>query len=173
MPKAHYKILVKGKRIQRAMFRDFVDEIARDNQLTGFVCNLTNPPRDVLIECEGEEEGIKKLINKLEQLKAKKQKGEELTESALMLIDLQQIIIEKSEYTARYSDFEIIRREGELGERMAEGAHQMMQLRKEFSGKFGYLDEKYGDISKELRELNKNLTTIIKKFVENQSTKTI
>ncbi len=169
MSKALYKIVVKGKRIQRAMFRDFVDEKAREYSLTGFVCNLTNPTRDVLIECEGEEKNIQNFLREIKKLKTKNK--EEMPQSELLLIELGNVIAEKRKYNAQYSDFEIIRKEGEVGDRIAEGAHQMMQLRKEFNNKFCYLDEKYGDISKELHALNENLVAIIKNFLETKTHK--
>jgi len=56
----HYTITVKGK-VQRVSYRFCTQAEAMKHNLTGYVRNLHNG--DVLIEAEGEEENINKLID--------------------------------------------------------------------------------------------------------------
>jgi len=58
----HAEIIVYG-RVQKAGFRDFIDEIAFHFNLNGYVKNLNDGT--VQIICEGEENSIKELLEKI------------------------------------------------------------------------------------------------------------
>ena len=60
------EIIVKGK-VQRAGYRDAVDDIAAELDVTGFVENVK--PRDVRIIAEGKEENIKAMHEEITRLK--------------------------------------------------------------------------------------------------------
>ena len=57
------EIIIYG-RVQKAGFRDFIDKIAFNLNLNGHVKNLDDGT--VQIICEGEEDSIKELLEKIE-----------------------------------------------------------------------------------------------------------
>jgi len=97
------EIIVKGN-VQRVGYRDRVEQIARELNITGFVENLK--PYDVKIVAEGDEKNIKNFI---ETIKIKKPP-----------IDVKSIEVNYKKATNEFEYFEIKRGEWqeELGERM-------------------------------------------------------
>ena len=97
------EIIVKGK-VQRVAYRDAVDDIAAEIDITGFVENLK--PRDVRIIAEGEEDDINKFI---ESIRIKK-----------FPINVKEVIVEFKPPTGEFEYFEIKRGDPdeEMGERL-------------------------------------------------------
>jgi acylphosphatase len=161
------QIIVKG-RVQKASFRSYVREIATENNLFGFVQNLRNYDRDVLIVCEGERKNIDSFMEKLRALKndTPLKKGEDnkvraLSKSESLIIEVKEVLLKKEfEGESIYSDFIIIRDPDEAGERFDEGAQQIMKLRQETSSQFCALDGKYHTISNSLKTLPKDLAKV-------------
>ena len=97
------EIIVKGK-VQRVAYRDAVDDIAAEIDITGFVENLK--PRDARIIAEGEEDDINKFI---ESIRIKK-----------FPINVKEVIVEFKPPTGEFEYFEIKRGDPdeEMGERL-------------------------------------------------------
>ncbi len=96
-------ILAKG-RVQRVGYRDGVEEIARQLEITGFVENVK--PYDVRIVAEGDDSAIERFI---EEIKIKKYP-----------IDVDHLEVQFEDFKAGFEYFEIKRGEWheELGERL-------------------------------------------------------
>ena len=96
------EIIVKGE-VQRVGYRDRIEKIAANTELAGFVENVK--PRDVKIVVEGEEEKIKKFIEKIK-----------INEYP---VDVKEINVSYEEPTNEFKYFEIKRGDWkeELGER--------------------------------------------------------
>jgi len=87
--------IVLSGRVQKAGFRDFIDEIAFNLNLNGFVKNLDDGT--VQIICEGEDENIKELLKKVN-----------ITQYP---IRVENIDVVYKKITGKYRTFEIIREE--------------------------------------------------------------
>ena len=149
---------MKGK-VQRAGFRYFVKDKAKDFGLMGCVQNIRNYDEDVLILVEGEEDKINALVEILEDLKK-----DEAT-SNLLLIRVDEVKPEfKEDFEGRFTDFNIIRDSDEIAERQDEGLHHLIKLREEVAENFHDLDVKYGRISKTLKALPSRMAEEIKKL---------
>jgi acylphosphatase len=118
-------IIAKGK-VQRVNYRDAVEDIARELNITGFVENLK--PHDIRIVAEGEDERIDQFI---ERIKIKK-----------FPIDVERIGVSFEEFKGEFEYFEIKR--GEWGEEIAE--------RLDTAGKLLYKTVELGERSVELSE---------------------
>ena len=96
-------ILAKG-RVQRVGYRDGVEEIARQLEITGFVENVK--PYDVRIVAEGDDSAMERFI---EEIKIKKYP-----------IDVERLEVQFEDFKSEFEYFEIKRGEWheELGERL-------------------------------------------------------
>ena len=96
-------ILAKG-RVQRVGYRDGVEEIARQLEITGFVENVK--PYDVRIVAEGDDSAMERFI---EEIKIKKYS-----------IDVERLDVQFEDFKSEFEYFEIKRGEWheELGERL-------------------------------------------------------
>ncbi len=107
-------IIVKGK-VQGVGYRDFVDRMATELNLTGFVRNLTD--RSVEIVCEGEKEAIEKLLHLIDIKKYP--------------IKVSQITADWSEPTGKFTEFNIIFEDvsKETFERLGLGAVYLQEIK--------------------------------------------
>lgn len=148
---------MKGK-VQRAGFRYFVKDKAKELGLMGSVQNIRNYDEDVLVLVEGEANKINDLVEILKDLKK-----DEAT-SNLLLIHVDNVKAEfKEDFEGRFTDFNIIRDTDEIAERQDEGLHHLIKLREEVAENFHDLDVKYGSISKNLEALPSRIAEEIQK----------
>ncbi len=92
--KKRAEIIISG-RVQRAGFRDFVDEQSFDLLINGFVKNLDDGTVELI--CEGEEENIKRLLERINIIEYP--------------IRVDGIDVVYKEPAGEYNEFEIIREE--------------------------------------------------------------
>ena len=111
-------IIVKGK-VQKVGYRDWVEDIALDTSITGYVENLK--PYKVRIVCEGEKENLEKFIDLIK-----------IEDYPIFVKDMN---IEYKEPTGEFEYFEIKRGDWqeELGERMDVAARVMYATMKNTS----------------------------------------
>lgn len=88
------ELIIHG-RVQKAGFRDFIDEIAFDLALNGYVKNLDDGT--VQVVCEGKEDSIRELLEKVN-----------ITQYPVRVTNIDVIY---AEATGEYATFEIIRDE--------------------------------------------------------------
>ena len=87
-------LIIRG-RVQKAGYRDYIDEVAFDLDLKGYVKNL--PDRSVEVICEGEQEKIERFIDRIRIRQYP--------------ISVEDIEVDYSDATGEFRDFEIIREE--------------------------------------------------------------
>ena len=133
------RILLFGK-VQMQAFRKHIRELAVKNELFGYVQNMKDYKRSAEVVCQGEEDKIALFIKELEELK-------ETKKTAPMLAKVERVESRDREPTIKYTDFDILRRDDEMGERFDEGVEQIIKLRTETSQNFEKMDNKYGTIS--------------------------
>ncbi len=127
----HAEIIIYG-RVQKAGFRDFIDEIAFNLNLNGYVKNLDDGT--VQISCEGEEDGIKELLEKIN-----------ITQYPIRVENID-VVYEKSR--DEYRTFEIIREEDlttATYERMDAAVRYMREMNSNISQKIEHLGDDLGD----------------------------
>jgi len=161
-------ILAKG-RVQRVGYRDGVEEIARQREITGFVENVK--PYDVRIVAEGDDSAIERFIA---EIKIKKYS-----------IDVERLDVQFEDFKAEFEYFEIKRGEWheELGERLdAAGKllYKSVELGEESVSigkktlekqdmmleKQDMMLEKQDDTTGEIRGLREDLKTFIEEAVQ-------
>jgi len=152
------EIIVKGN-VQRVGYRDRVEQIARELNITGFVENLK--PYDVKIVAEGDEKNIKNFI---ETIKIKKPP-----------IDVKSIEVNYKKATNEFEYFEIKRGEWqeELGERMdfagnilyeiKNNTTQMLEKQDQMLEKQDQMLEKQDQTIGALKEIKADTGEILKK----------
>ena len=155
------RIIVTGK-VQMQSFRKHIREIAVKHSLFGYVQNLKDYKRSVEIVCQGEKAKIVLFISELEALKSPEK-------TKMMLALVEDIKPVYREPTIKYTDFDIYRRDDEMGERFDEGVEQIMKLREETAGKFDQMDKKYGTISETMKALISELATGRAEITEKQT----
>ncbi|MFA5771727.1 MAG: acylphosphatase [Thermoplasmata archaeon] len=112
--KTRAKITVTG-RVQKAGYRDFVDEVAYNLQLNGYVKNLKNGTVEII--CEGGKDNIEKLAKKINIQKYP--------------IRVENVGIEYSKATGKFKEFTIVREENitkATYERMDVAARYMREM---------------------------------------------
>ena len=127
----HAEIIVYG-RVQKAGFRDFIDEIAFDLNLNGYVKNLNDGT--VQIICEGEEDSIKELLEKIN--------------ISQYPIRVENIDVVYKKPTGEYRTFEIIREEDlttATYERMDAAVRYIREMNSDLSQKIDGLGDNLGD----------------------------
>jgi acylphosphatase len=123
-------VIIYG-RVQKAGFRDFIDEIAFNLNLNGYVKNLKDGTVQVI--CEGEESSIKKLLEKINIKQYP--------------IRVEKIDIGYSKPTGEFTTFEVIREEDlttATYERMDTAARYMREMNSNLGQKIDGLGEQLG-----------------------------
>jgi acylphosphatase/archaellum component FlaC len=121
-------IILKG-RVQKAGFRDYIDEVAYDLDIKGWVKNLED--NTVKIVCEGKKESLDKLITRI-QIKE-------------YPIRVEEAIVEFSPPLGEFNDFTIIREEDIVHatyERMDAAGRYMREMNRNLGGKFDKMLDK-------------------------------
>ena len=124
------EIIVYG-RVQKAGFRDFIDEIAFNLNLNGYVKNLDDGT--VQIICEGDEDGIKELLEKIN-----------ITQYPIRVENID-VVYKKP--TGEYKTFAIIREEDlttATYERMDTAVRYMREMNSNLSQKIDGLGDNLG-----------------------------
>ena len=114
-------LIIRG-RVQKAGYRDYIDEVAFDLDLKGYVKNL--PDRSVEVICEGEQEKIERFIDKIRIRQYP--------------ISVEDIEVDYSDATGEFRDFEIIREEDlteAVYERMDAAARYMREMNRNLAEK--------------------------------------
>jgi len=127
----HAEIIVYG-RVQKAGFRDFIDEIAFHLNLNGYVKNLNDGT--VQIICEGEEDSIKELLEKIN--------------ISQYPIRVENIDVIYKKPTGEYRTFEVIREEDlttATYERMDAAVRYIREMNSDISQKIDGLGDNLGD----------------------------
>ena len=122
------EIIIYG-RVQKAGFRDFIDEIAFNLNLNGYVKNLDDGT--VQIICEGEEDDIKELLEKIN-----------ITQYP---IRVEKIDVVYKKPTDEYRTFDVIREEDlttATYERMDAAVRYMREMNSNLSQKIGGVGDK-------------------------------
>ncbi len=141
------EIIIHG-RVQKAGFRDLIDEIAFDLDLTGYVKNLEDGTVQVI--CEGEEDSIKELLEKINIRQYP--------------IRVEKTDVEYKKPTGEFKSFEIIREEDlttATYERMDMAVRYMREMNANLSQKIDGLggsigskiDQNREEITGEIRSL--------------------
>ena len=167
------KIIVKG-RVQKAGYRDFIDEIAFGLALKGKVRNLEDGTIEVI--CEGNKEDIETLTQKIR--------------IDQYPIRVEGIDVEYSKATGEFRDFEVVREEDiteatyermdtaarymremntNLGEKIDNVGTKVDGLKDETHSDFNRMDTKYDKVSEKMDSIDntlKGLTKAILKLAE-------
>ncbi|OFV67744.1 MAG: acylphosphatase [Candidatus Syntrophoarchaeum caldarius] len=137
-------LIIKG-RVQKAGYRDHIDEMAFNLDLTGYVKNL--PDGSVEVVCEGEREKIEQFID--------------LIWIKQYPISVEDIEVDYSDATGEFRDFEIIREEDlteAVYERMDTAARYMREMNRNLGEKIDKVGEKVDIVAEKVdagREENK------------------
>ena len=137
-------LIIRG-RVQKAGYRDYIDEVAFDLDLKGYVKNL--PDRSVEVICEGEREKIERFIDKIRIRQYP--------------ISVEDIEVDYSDATGEFRDFEIIREEDlteAVYERMDTAARYMREMNRNLGEKIDKVGEKVDIVAEKVdagREENK------------------
>ncbi|MCG7849900.1 MAG: acylphosphatase [ANME-2 cluster archaeon] len=137
-------IIIHG-RIQKAGYRDFIDEAAFNLDLTGQVKNLDDGTVQVI--CEGETDNIKKLL--------------EIVNISQYPIRVEKIDVRYSEPTGDFKIFEIIREEDlttATYERMDTAVRYMREMNTNLGQKIDGVGDKIDGVSDKIDDLGKNLS---------------
>ncbi|MCX9024840.1 MAG: acylphosphatase [Candidatus Methanoperedens sp.] len=121
-------IILKG-RVQKAGFRDYIDEVAYDLDIKGWVKNLED--NTVKIVCEGKSNSLDKFITRI-QIKE-------------YPIRVEEAIVEFSPALGEFNDFTIIREEDIVHatyERMDAAGRYMREMNRNLGGKFDKMLDK-------------------------------
>lgn len=116
-------------RVQKAGFRDHIDEVAYDLDIKGWVKNLED--NTVKIVCEGKKESLDKFITRI-QIKE-------------YPIRVEEAIVEFSPALGEFNDFTIIREEDIVHatyERMDAAGRYMREMNRNLGGKFDQMLDK-------------------------------
>ena len=152
--KKRAEIIISG-RVQKAGFRDFIDEIAFDLNLDGYVKNLDDGTVEIV--CEGEEGPIRDFLEKINIIQYP--------------IRVENIDVVYKDPTWEYKTFEVIREEDltlATYERMDAAVRYMRQMNSDLGQKIDGLGEnlsqkidglgvKIDQNRAEIREMNSNL----------------
>ncbi len=133
------EIIIYG-RVQKAGFRDFIDEIAFNLNLNGYVKNLDDGT--VQIICEGEEDDIKELLEKIN-----------ITQYP---IRVEKIDVVYKKPTDEYRTFDVIREEDlttATYERMDAAVRYMREMNSNLSQKIGGVGDKIDGVGDKINGL--------------------
>ena len=152
--KKRAEIIISG-RVQKAGFRDFIDEIAFDLNLDGYVKNLDDGTVEIV--CEGEEGPIRDFLEKINIIQYP--------------IRVENIDVVYKDPTWEYKTFEVIREEDltlATYERMDAAVRYMRQMNSDLGQKIDGLGE---NLSCKIDGLGENLSCKIDGLGENLSQK--
>ena len=139
--KKRAEIIISG-RVQKAGFRDFIDEIAFDLNLDGYVKNLDDGTVEIV--CEGEEGPIRDFLEKINIIQYP--------------IRVENIDVVYKDPTWEYKTFEVIREEDltlATYERMDAAVRYMRQMNSDLGQKIDGLGE---NLSQKIDGLGENLS---------------
>jgi len=125
------EIIIYG-RVPKAGFRDFIDEVAFNLNIKGYVKNLKNGTVQVI--CEGEESGIRELLEKINIRQYP--------------IRVEKMDVKYKNPTREFRTFEIIREEDlteATYERMDAAARYMREMNSSLGNKLDGLGERLGN----------------------------
>ena len=137
------EIIIYG-RVQKAGFRDFIDEIAFDLNLNGYVKNLDDGTVQVVCECR--EDFISELLDRVN--------------IAQYPIRVENIDVTYKKPTGEYKTFEVIRDEDMTAatyERMDAAVRYMREMNSNLGNKIYRVSDKIDQNGVEIREMNTNL----------------
>jgi acylphosphatase len=129
--------IVLSGRVQKAGFRDFIDEIAFNLNLNGYVKNLDDGT--VQIICEGEDENIKELLKKVN-----------ITQYPIRVENID-VVYKRS--TGEYKTFEIIREEDlttATYERMDTAVRYMREMNSNLGQKIDGVGDKIDSVGEKI-----------------------
>jgi acylphosphatase len=137
------EIIIYG-RVQKAGFTDFIDEIAFDLNLNGYVKNLEDGT--VQVVCEGREDFISELLDRVN--------------IAQYPIRVENIDVTYKKLTDEYKTVEVIRDEDLTAatyERMDTAVKYMREMNSNLGNKIDRVSDKIDQNGVEIREMNTNL----------------
>ena len=139
--KKRAEIIISG-RVQKAGFRNFIDELAFDMYLTGYVKNLSDGTVQVI--CEGEEEPLREFVRKIN--------------IDQYPIRVEHVDVTYTEPTLEYKTFEIIRVKENFVtatyERMDTAVRYMRLLNLNLGNKIDGLGEKIDELGEKIDRNN-------------------
>ncbi|KAF5425135.1 Acylphosphatase [Candidatus Methanomarinus sp.] len=147
--------IVLSGRVQKAGFRDFIDEIAFNLNLNGYVKNLDDGT--VQIICEGEDENIKELLKKVN-----------ITQYPIRVENID-VVYKKS--TGEYRTFEIIREEDlttATYERMDAGVRYMGEMNSNLGQKIDGVGDKIDIVGEKIDVVGKKIDIVGDKVDQNR-----
>ncbi len=148
------EIIIYG-RVQKAGFRDFIDEIAFNLNLNGYVKNLDDGT--VQIICEGEEDDIKELLEKIN--------------IAQYPIRVEKIDVVYKKPTDEYRTFDVIREEDlttATYERMDAAVRYMREMNSNLSQKIGGVGDKIDGVGDKINGLGDKIDGVGEKIDQNR-----
>lgn len=150
------EILVHGQ-VQRAGYKDFIDEVAFNLNINGNVRNLEDGT--VQIICEGEEDKIKELLEKININQYP--------------IRVKRIDVEYKTITGEFDTFEIIREEDltkATYERMDSAARYMREMNLNLGNKidagFNKMDENFKSLDTKYKLISEGMFAIVNELKE-------
>ena len=147
--------IVLSGRVQKAGFRDFIDEIAFNLNLNGYVKNLDDGT--VQIICEGEDENIKELLKKVN-----------ITQYPIRVENID-VVYKKS--TGEYRTFEIIREEDlttATYERMDAAVRYMREMNSNLGQKIDGVGDKIDIVGEKIDVVGKKIDIVGDKVDQNR-----
>ena len=148
------EIIIYG-RVQKAGFRDFIDEIAFNLNLNGYVKNLDDGT--VQIICEGEEDDIKELLEKIN-----------ITQYP---IRVEKIDVVYKKPTDEYRTFDVIREEDlttATYERMDAAVRYMREMNSNLSQKIGGVGDKIDGVGDKIDGVSDKIDGVGDKIDQNR-----
>ena len=147
--------IVLSGRVQKAGFRDFIDEIAFNLNLNGYVKNLDDGT--VQIICEGEDENIKELLKKVN-----------ITQYPIRVENID-VVYNKS--TGEYRTFEIIREEDlttATYERMDAAVRYMREMNSNLGQKIDGVGDKIDVVGEKIDVVGEKIDVVGDKVDQNR-----
>jgi acylphosphatase len=143
--------IVLSGRVQKAGFRDFIDEIAFNLNLNGYVKNLDDGT--VQIICEGEDENIKELLKKVN-----------ITQYPIRVENID-VVYKRS--TGEYKTFEIIREEDlttATYERMDAAVRYMGEMNSNLGQKIDGVGDKIDSVGEKIDVVGEKIDAVGEKI---------
>jgi acylphosphatase/uncharacterized protein YoxC len=143
--------IVLSGRVQKAGFRDFIDEIAFNLNLNGYVKNLDDGT--VQIICEGEDENIKELLKKVN-----------ITQYPIRVENID-VVYKRS--TGKYKTFEIIREEDlttATYERMDTAVRYMREMNSNLGQKIDGVGDKIDSVGEKINVVGEKIDAVGEKI---------
>jgi len=143
--------IVLSGRVQKAGFRDFIDEIAFNLNLNGYVKNFDDGTMQII--CEGEDENIKELLKKVN-----------ITQYPIRVENID-VVYKKS--TGEYRTFEIIREEDlttATYERMDAAVRYMREMNSNLGQKIDGVGDKIDIVGEKIDAVGEKIDVVGEKI---------